>query len=122
MTWFVAPEGAAYYDTNTGMPGCAPISSQMTGNPNPPADTPDFPPAPQNSAAAPLTTQMSNGNIPVQSKTTVAGADSLLAQLSRGAVIQADSTYGQSILAGAAPPPVVTGPSSGVSFSGYSGD
>jgi len=119
------------FDTNAGQPGGPPNGSQMQGNPNPlqitvPAVAVE-PPLPQNTAAAPLTTQLAAGNIPHNlqpTNTQQAGGDSVLAQLNRGQVMLGDSTYGQSIAPGAAPPPVPTGAASGVTYSGngnYSG-
>jgi hypothetical protein len=95
------------------MPGAAPNGSGlMQGNPNPAQTTMTQanaePPEPQTPVQQLTSTQVSSGNIPtnLQPTTTLqgsgptqqggnAGGDSLLAQMSRGQVILADSTYGQ---------------------------
>lgn len=82
------------------VPGAAPVGSSMQGNPQTSQYTPfgAHVPAPQNTAAQPLATQIANGAIPLHTHPTTVvsppGTDSLLAQLSRGQVILKDSTYG----------------------------
>jgi hypothetical protein len=89
------------YEQNAGMPGAAPIGSSMQGNPNIPNGMP-LPSLPgnQNPPQQLTGTQQSSGNIINSSVptnvNTAPGTDSLLAQMSRGQVILADSTYGQS--------------------------
>jgi hypothetical protein len=84
-----------------GQPGAAPLGAQMQGNPASSQITPNGNYLPQNqNAVQQLTgTQISAGNINTNSVPTNAltapGTDSLLAQMSRGQVIMADSTYGQ---------------------------
>jgi hypothetical protein len=58
------------------------------------------PPVPENPVQQLLGTQISNGQMPVHqhpntSVPAMPGTDSLMAQMSRGQVIMADSTYGQ---------------------------
>lgn len=83
------------------VPGAAPNGSQMQGNPQASQYQPMgvLPPAPQNPVQQLTGTQISNGSIPLQTHpSNIAappGTDSLLAQMSRGQVIMADSTYGQ---------------------------
>lgn len=83
-------------------PGAAPVGTLMQGNPQASQYEPGgaHVPGPQNTSSQLLGTQISTGNIPVHTHpNTVAappGVDSLLAQMSRGQVIMADSTYGQS--------------------------
>jgi hypothetical protein len=89
-----------------GAPGDAPTpgtaGTLMTGNPQSSQYTPNGNYQPQNqNAVQQLTgTQISAGNINTNSVPTNAltapGTDSLMAQMSRGQVIMADSTYGQS--------------------------
>jgi hypothetical protein len=86
-----------------GAPGGAPVGSSMQGNPQESQFQPlgVQPPAPLNPVQQLLGTQISNGQMPAhQHPNTVVlaqpGTDSLLAQISRGQVIMADSTYGQS--------------------------
>jgi hypothetical protein len=86
-----------------GAPGGAPVGSSMQGNPQESQFQPlgVQPPAPLNPVQQLLGTQISNGQMPAhQHPNTVVlaqpGTDSLLAQMSRGQVIMADSTYGQS--------------------------
>jgi hypothetical protein len=73
----------------------------MQGNPQGSQYQPcgTYPPAPQNPGQQLLGTQISNGSLPLQTHpNNVAappGTASLLAQMSRGQVIMADSTYGQ---------------------------
>jgi hypothetical protein len=100
-------------DTNVGMPGAAPLGTGlMQGNPvganTDPCIAPE-PAQPQNSSAQLTGTQLANSFIPHNLQTTnvlqgsgpnvgsqpPGGGDSLLAQMSRGQVIMADSTYGQ---------------------------
>jgi len=73
----------------------------------PAAQNPNMLPSPQNGKGIAAATQMSNGSIPVNVNTTHVlaqpGADSLLAQMSRGQVALKDSNYGQPGFA--APPP-----------------
>jgi hypothetical protein len=85
-----------------GAPGGAPVGSSMQGNPQESQFQPFGvqPPAPLNPVQQLLGTQISNGQMPAhQHPNTVIlaqpGTDSLLAQMSRGQVIMADSTYGQ---------------------------
>jgi hypothetical protein len=85
-----------------GQPGAAPLGTGlMQGNPQSSQFTPSgaHAPAPQNPVQQLTGTQISSGQIPVHTHpNTVAappGVDSLLAQMSRGQVIMADSTYGQ---------------------------
>lgn len=101
------------FATNTGMPGAQPNGAQMQGNPNPNGNGDNClgtePGEPQNPVQQLTNTQVASGLIPtnLQPTTTLqgsgppnqggaAGGDSLLAQMSRGQVIMADSTYGQS--------------------------
>jgi len=96
---------ASIADTNTGMPGAAPLGAQMQGNPYPPGDVPDYPPAPQTGptqvvGVTPDTNnQISDGNIPVNAQPTnvltAPGLDSFLAQVSRGQLSLNQSNYGQ---------------------------
>jgi len=97
----------------------------MQGNPNIEAGGVNISlPGNQNSSGAPLTTQLASGNIIASSVPTnvltAPGTDSLLAQMSRGQVILADSTYGQSQAIPGAPAqsvqPIVTGPASGLTY------
>lgn len=99
--------------TGVGMPGAAPLGSgAMQGNPNPPSNTDNCfgtePGLPQNPVQQLTATQLSSGLIPANLQPTNvpqgagpsnqggnAGGDSLLAQIARGQVILADSTYGQ---------------------------
>jgi hypothetical protein len=100
------------FATNVGMPGAAPLGTQMQGNPNPNSLGDNClgtePGEPQTPVQQLTHTQVSSGFIPtnLQPTTTLqgsgpanqggqAGGDSLLAQMSRGQVIMADSTYGQ---------------------------
>src|ERR1700689_1212149 len=87
-------------DTGIGMPGAAPLGTQMQGNPNGSSDA-----VPeqnlsgnQNTSGQLLATQISNGNISANSVPvnvlSAPGTDSLLAQMSRGQVILKESTYG----------------------------
>jgi hypothetical protein len=111
---FWTPTGTSdAFDTNAGMPGAAPVpGGVMNGNPNPSqivnAQVNIEPPQPQNAVQQLTQTQLASGLIPtnLQPTTTLqgsgpaqqggnAGGDSLLAQMSRGQVILADSTYGQ---------------------------
>lgn len=84
------------------LPGAAPVGATMQGNPQSAQLEPFgvLVPAPQNPVQQLTETQISNGNMPLQTQpTNVAaqpGTDSLMAQMSRGQVIMADSTYGQS--------------------------
>jgi hypothetical protein len=103
--YWVSPsiDGTTASDTNTGMPGAAPLGAQMQGNPNPVSiNQPQVnqTPAPQNPVQQLSATQLSSGLIATNSVPTnvnsAPGTDSLLAQMSRGQVILADSTYGQS--------------------------
>jgi hypothetical protein len=132
MTNFFGP--ASPSEVNDGYPGAAPIpgaGNQMTGNPNVEASGVQINlPGNQNSSGAPLTTQIANGSISHNSVPTnvlsAPGTDSLLAQMSRGQVILADSTYGQSQnvsanggasnIAASVTVPVVTGPASGLTY------
>src|SRR2546429_361721 len=86
---------------NSGQPGGAPVPNAaqiMNGNPQESQYTPAgfYPPTPMNPVQQLTGTQISNGQIPVHvHPNTIAappGVDSLLAQLSRGQVIMADST------------------------------
>jgi hypothetical protein len=86
-----------------GAPGGAPLGANMQGNPQESQFQPNGvqPPTPLNPVQQLLGTQISNGQMPAhQHPNTVVlaqpGTDSLLAQMSRGQVIMADSTYGQS--------------------------
>jgi len=121
-----------------GAPGGAPTpgtaGTLMTGNPQESQYTPNgnYLPGNQNCPQQLLGTQISSGNIIASSVPTsvltAPGTDSLLAQMSRGQVILADSTYGQSqfIPGNAAAPnplsgsasvvPVVTGQASGLTY------
>jgi hypothetical protein len=84
-----------------GAPGAAPNGAAMQGNPQSSQFTPDgnYPPSNQNAPQQLTSTQISSGNISANSvpvnALTAPGTDSLLAQMSRGQVIMADSTYGQ---------------------------
>jgi hypothetical protein len=81
-------------------PGTA--GTLMTGNPQESQYTPNgnYLPSNQNAVQQLTGTQISAGNICTNSvpinALTAPGTDSLLAQMSRGQVIMADSTYGQS--------------------------
>jgi hypothetical protein len=89
-----------------GAPGDAPTpgtaGTLMTGNPQSSQYTPNgnYQPQNQNAVQQLTSTQISAGNINTNSVPTnvlsAPGTDSLLAQMSRGQVIMADSTYGQS--------------------------
>ena len=87
-----------------GQPGGAPVGTGlMQGNPQESQFQPSGvqPPAPLNPVQQLLGTQISNGQIPVHTHANTVvlaqpGTDSLMAQMSRGQVIMADSTYGQS--------------------------
>ena len=90
------------YEVNVGMPGAAPVpgaGNQMQGNPGEPNGMP-LPSLPgnQNAVQQLTSTQISAGNISTNSVptnvNTQPGTDSLMAQMSRGQVILADSTYG----------------------------
>jgi hypothetical protein len=100
MTNFFGP--AAAVDTNAGFPGAAPLGTGlMQGNPSNPSGQPQQAlPGNQNAPQQLTATQLSNGNVIASSVPTnvltTPGTDSLLAQMSRGQVIMADSTYGQS--------------------------
>jgi hypothetical protein len=116
--------------------GSAPVpgaGNQMQGNPGDTsarANAGLYAPGNQNTAAQLATTQISNGNISLNSVPTnvlsAPGTDSLLAQMSRGQVILKDSTYGIAQFtpgnAGAgnvstpAVVPVATGPASGLTY------
>jgi hypothetical protein len=95
---------AAAVDTNAGFPGAAPVpgaGNQMQGNPlNPSGQPQQALPGNQNAVQQLTGTQVSSGNIVASSVPTnvltAPGTDSLIAQMSRGQVIMADSTYGQS--------------------------
>jgi hypothetical protein len=87
-----------------GAPGGAPVpgaGTLMTGNPQESQFTPNgnYLPQNQNCPQQLTSTQISAGNISANSVptnvNTAPGTDSLLAQMSRGQVIMADSTYGQ---------------------------
>jgi hypothetical protein len=90
---------------NSGQPGDAPVPNAaqiMQGNPQGSQYTPAgvYPPAPENPVQQLLGTQISNGQMPAHQHPNTSvpqqpGLDSLLAQMSRGQVIMADSTYGQ---------------------------
>src|SRR5208337_4549892 len=88
------------YEQGAGMPGAAPNGAAMQGNPFTPNGMP-LPnlPGNQNPVQQLTGTQISAGNISANSEPTNVniqpGTDSLLAQMSRGQVIMADSTYGQ---------------------------
>ena len=120
-------------NTSAGMPGAAPLGTQMQGNPNgaPSAIPVQDLSGNQNSSGQLLGTQLANGNVLHNSVPTnvlsAPGTDSLLAQMSRGQVILKDSTYGMSqfIPGNAASPnpingatvvPVATGPASGLTY------
>jgi hypothetical protein len=119
-------------NTNAGMPGAAPLGTQMQGNPNgassaiPAQDLSGN----QNTSAQLAGTQLANGNVlhnsvPVN-VLSAPGTDSLLAQMSRGQVILKDSTYGMAQFtpgnagAGNVSTPtvqsVVTGPANGLTY------
>lgn len=121
-------------DNGIGMPGAAPLGAQMQGNP---AGAVDAVPEQnlsgnQNTSAQLLATQISNGNISLNSipvnVNSAPGTDSLLAQIARGQVVLKDSTFGMSQFipgnAGAGPAavpaaaaiPVATGPASGLTY------
>lgn len=130
MTNFFGP--SAPNEVNDGYPGAAPVpGGQMNGNPNiEPSGVLINLPGNQNAVQQLAATQISTGNISLNSVPTnvlsAPGTDSLLAQMSRGQVILADSTYGQSqfipanVGAGnpniAAQTPVVTGPASALTY------
>jgi hypothetical protein len=102
-----------------GAPGAAPVGATMQGNPQSSQFTPsgNYLPGNQNAPQQLTATQISAGNIVTSSVptnvNTQPGTDSLLAQMSRGQVIMADSTYGQSQFVpangGAGQPPGVAG-------------
>lgn len=103
--YWVSPsvDGTTACDTNSGIPGAAPNGAQMQGNPNPLNVNQvqvNQTPAPQNPVQQLTGTQLSSGQIAHNAVPTnvnsAPGTDSLLAQMSRGQVIMADSTYGQS--------------------------
>jgi hypothetical protein len=85
-----------------GSPGAAPVGTTMQGNPQSSQYTPDgnYLPSNQNAVQQLTGTQISSGNISANSVPvnvlSAPGTDSLMAQMSRGQVIMADSTYGQS--------------------------
>lgn len=85
-----------------GAPGAAPLGTSMQGNPQSSQFTPsgNYLPGNQNAVQQLTGTQLSSGNIVASSVPTnvltAPGTDSLLAQMSRGQVIMADSLYGQS--------------------------
>lgn len=127
------PASLNEYTTNTGMPGAAPLGTQMQGNPSGGVDAVPQQnlPGNQNTSAQLLATQLSSGSISANSVptnvNTAPGTDSLLAQMSRGQVVLTDTTYGMSSFipanAGAAPAvaaapvsPVVTRPASGLAY------
>jgi hypothetical protein len=132
MTNFYGP--SAPNEVNDGYPGAPPIpgaGNQMTGNPNiEPSGVLINMPGNQNAPQILAATQISSGNIIASSVPTnvlsAPGTDSLLAQMSRGQVIMADSTYGQSQsvpanggasnIAAPASVPVVTGPASALTY------
>lgn len=115
-----------------GAPGAAPLGATMQGNPQSSQYTPDgnYLPSNQNTSAQLAATQISNGNISLNSVpinvNSAPGTDSLLAQIARGQVILKDSTYGMSQFipgnagAGNANTPttqsIVTGPASGLTY------
>jgi hypothetical protein len=95
------PASLNVFDVNVGFPGAAPNGTQMQGNPNPPNGQPAQALSGNQNAPQQLTsTQISSGNISANSVPinvlSAPGTDSLLAQMSRGQVLMADSTYGQS--------------------------
>jgi hypothetical protein len=102
MTNFYGPSGPT--EVNDGYPGAAPVpgaGNLMQGNPNIEAGGVTINlPGNQNAPQQLTSTQVSSGNIIASSVPTnvlsAPGTDSLLAQMSRGQVIMADSTYGQS--------------------------
>lgn len=90
---------------NSGQPGGAPVPNGaqiMNGNPQESQYTPAgvYPPGPELPVQQLTDTQIGNGQIPLQVQPTncnlAAGTDSLMAMMSRGQIIKADSTYGQS--------------------------
>jgi hypothetical protein len=91
---------APYVQDNAGFPGAQPNGTQMQGNPQVPSNLPaQNLPGNQNAVQQLTGTQISAGNISANSVPTnvlsAPGTDSLLAQMARGQVIMADSTYGQ---------------------------
>lgn len=96
------PASFTPYETNAGMPGAAPLGTQMQGNPNgavgamPEQNLPGN----QNSSDALTATQLASGNISANSVpinvNTAPGTDSLLAQISRGQLSLGGSTTFQS--------------------------
>jgi hypothetical protein len=131
MTNFFGPSSPT--EVNDGYPGAAPVpgGTLMTGNPNVEASGVTINlPGNQNAVQQLAATQIASGNIIASSVPTnvlsAPGTDSLLAQMSRGQVIMADSTYGQSQsvpanggasnIAAPASVPVVTGPASGLTY------
>jgi hypothetical protein len=132
MTNFFGPSSPT--EVNDGYPGAAPVpgGALMTGNPNVEASGVTINlPGNQNCPQQLLATQLASGNIIASSVPTnvltAPGTDSLLAQMSRGQVILADSTYGQSQFApgnaaqlnplnAASTVPVVTGAASGLTY------
>jgi hypothetical protein len=91
-------------EVSDGMPGAAPTpgaGTLMQGNPyGEPSGVTYSLPGNQNAPQQLTGTQISSGNIVTSSVPTnvltAPGTDSLLAQMSRGQVLMADSTYGQS--------------------------
>jgi hypothetical protein len=121
-------------EVGDGYPGAAPVpgaGNLMQGNPNvEPSGVMTQPPANQNAPQILAGTQISSGNISLNSVPTnvlsAPGTDSLLAQMSRGQVILKDTTYGMSQFIPAnggtsnsyqaTISPVVTGPASGLTY------
>lgn len=97
-----------------------PTPNVYSGNLAAPAFSPQgqpiaqYPPAPQVSPSQALTTQVSNGDVPLDTQPSnvgvAPGQTSLLAQLATGQMVFNQSTYGQAVPGNT----VVTGPASGV--------
>ena len=111
-TFWTLPSTPDAFATSVGMPGAAPLGSQMQGNPNPGGLQDNClgtePGTPQNPVQQLTATQISSGFIPTNLQPTNVlqgagpanqggncGGDSLMAQMSRGQVLLCDSTYGQ---------------------------
>lgn len=131
MTNYPATLGVFNSD-NAGFPGAPPGPAvPATGNPQIPSGLPaQNLPGNQNSPSQLTATQISSGNISLNSVpvnvNSAPGTDSLLAQMSRGQVILKESTYGIAQLVpangGAANSPqasvapIATGPASALSY------
>jgi hypothetical protein len=104
MTNFYPNANTGTEAPNSGQPGDAPVPNAaqiMQGNPQGSQYQPAgvYPPVPENPVQQLTGTQQSSGQLPnhlhPNNIAAPPGTDSLLAQMSRGQVIMADSTYGQ---------------------------